>query len=61
MRRKADIDYSRAHDLTIAEVRACPAFAHFTDEEIKEAIETLKAFSKIVFDYYKKSAQDDGK
>jgi len=52
-----NIDFSRCHDLTIEEVKACPTFAHFTDEQAMELIETLKLFTKIAFDSYKK----DGK
>ena len=55
------IDPTRTYDLTIEEVRACPEFADFTDEQAKEIIETLKIFTKIVFDYYKKYGQKDEK
>jgi hypothetical protein len=48
------IDYARRHDLTIEEVRACPIFAHMSDEEAREVIETLKALTKIAHDFYKK-------
>jgi len=50
------IDRNRSHDLTIDEVTACPEFAHFTDEQAQEVIETLKVFTKIAFDFHKKSA-----
>jgi len=55
MGKSGDIDHTRAHDLTIEEIRTCPQFAHCTDEQAKEIIETLKTFTKIVFDYYQKS------
>jgi len=53
MKREANIDYARTHDLTIEEVKACPSFAHFTDSQALEVIETLKKFTKIAYDYYK--------
>jgi hypothetical protein len=52
--RSKDIDYSRTHDLTIEEVKACPMFAHLTDEQAEEVIETIKLLSKIAYDFYKK-------
>jgi len=55
------IDRTRQHDLTVEEIRACPTFAHFTDEQAREAIETLKLFVKIAYDFYKKDAKNDGK
>lgn len=58
MGRQADIDYTRAHDLTVEEVRACPAFAHFSDEQVKEVIEAFKLFAKIAYDYYKNAADN---
>jgi hypothetical protein len=56
-----DIDRARHHDLTVEEVRACPTFAHFTDEQAQEVIETFKLFAKIAYDSYKKDAKNDGK
>jgi hypothetical protein len=60
MKRDTDIDYSRSHDLTIEEVKACSVFQHLTDDEAKEAIETLKLFTKIAYDFYKKEAKKYG-
>jgi len=61
MKRDKDIDYSRSHDLTIEEVKACPLFSNMTDQEAEEVIETLKLFTKITYDYYQKSRQIVGK
>ena len=58
MARDKNIDYARPHDLTIDEVRACPEFADCTDEQAQAIIETLKVFTKVVFDYYKKTGQN---
>lgn len=55
------IDRTRTHDLTIEEVRACPKFADFTDEQANEVIETLKVLTKIAYDYYKKHSQNPEK
>jgi len=55
------IDRTRTHDLTIEEIRACPEFSDFTDEQAKEVVETIKTFAKIVFDYYQKKRQKDRK
>lgn len=55
------IDRTRNHDLTIEEIKACPTFAHFTDEQAQEVVETIKLFAKIAYDFYKKDAQNDGK
>jgi uncharacterized protein YfbU (UPF0304 family) len=57
MGRKIDIDYSRCHDLTVEEIRACSCFEHLTESEAKDVIETLKLFAKIAYDCHKK----DGK
>ncbi|QKJ32475.1 hypothetical protein HQ865_22815 [Mucilaginibacter mali] len=43
-------DWQRSNDITAEEVKACPAFAHFTDEEAQQVIETLITFAKIVYD-----------
>jgi hypothetical protein len=56
-----DIDYTRVHNLTIEEVKACPMFAHFTDAQAKEVTETLVLFTKIAFDCYKNSSKIDEK
>ena len=54
MKRERNIDYRRAHDVTIEEVKASPTFSHFTDQQALEVIETLKLLSKIAYDFYKK-------
>lgn len=46
-------DHARRQDLTIAEVRACPMFAHLSDRETEEVIRTLKEFTLIVHNYCK--------
>lgn len=46
------MDYARQHDVTIEEIRACPMFAHFTDEEAKKVVETIKNFTNIVYNSY---------
>ena len=45
-------DRSRVHDITIEEVKSCSLFAHLTDEEAQEVIETIKRFSLIVYHCY---------
>jgi hypothetical protein len=52
-----NIDYTRNHDLTVEEVKACPLFSHLTDQEAEQVIETLKLFTKIVYDFYKHKAK----
>jgi hypothetical protein len=52
-----DIDYSRTHDVTIEEVRSCRMFAHLTDEQACEVIETIKKFTHIVYNYYQKGRE----
>jgi len=54
MSMNTDIDRTRTHDITIEEVRCCPMFADLSDEEAQEVIETLKLFTNIAYDYYKK-------
>jgi hypothetical protein len=49
-----NIDHTREHDITIEEVKACPMFAHFTDEEAREVIRTLKQFTEITYNFYQK-------
>ncbi|MGY3214795.1 hypothetical protein [Mucilaginibacter sp. HD30] len=48
------LDYTRTHDLTVEEVKACPAFSDLTDEELQCVISTLKSFTVIVFESDKK-------
>lgn len=54
MKKQQHIDYLRQHDITIEEVKACAVFEDLTDEQAKEVIATLKIFTKIVYDYFKK-------
>jgi hypothetical protein len=49
-----NVDTGRTNDLTIEEVKAIAAFQHVTDQEAEEVIETIKLFTKIVYDFYKK-------
>lgn len=46
-------DVTRKHDVTVEEVKAIPMFAHFTDVQAKEVIQTIKTFVKIALEYYK--------
>lgn len=50
-------DFNRMHDLTAEEVRLCPLFAHFTDEQAKEVIDTIKQFTLIVCDSYRRKSE----
>jgi hypothetical protein len=43
-------DAHREHDLTKSEVLACPLFRHLTDEQAQEVIDTLKLFTKIIYE-----------
>jgi hypothetical protein len=52
-----DLNPKRRHDLTIEEVRACPWFANFTDEQAQEVIRTLKEFTLIMYRHYRKQKQ----
>ena len=49
-------DLERTHDLSIDEIRACEAYKNFTDEQAQRLIETLKAFTQIVFEYNQKKS-----
>ncbi|WP_028297925.1 hypothetical protein [Olivibacter sitiensis] len=53
-------DITRKHDLTVEELKSLPMFAHFTDDEAKEAISTIKTFVDIALDYYKKDKEKQG-
>jgi hypothetical protein len=46
------IDYTRKHDLTIEEVRACSMFKDLTEEQVKEVIQTLKQYATIAYELY---------
>ena len=59
MKREKGIDYARLQDLTVDEVKAVPLFQHLTDREAERVIETLKIFTKITYDNYKKSSEND--
>jgi hypothetical protein len=57
-----NIDKNREHDLTLDEVRSVPMFAHFTDEQAMEVIESFRQLSVIVFKFYqntKKKASEN--
>jgi hypothetical protein len=58
MKNEINIDPKRKHDITIEEVRSCPMFAHFTDEQAMEVINTLKQFTLIVYDAYQKGKDE---
>jgi hypothetical protein len=49
-----DLNPKRRHDLTIDEVRSCPWFGDFTDEQALEVIRTLKEFTLIIYRQYRK-------
>ncbi|VTP91283.1 hypothetical protein [Sphingobacterium daejeonense] len=53
-------DITRKHDLTAEELKSLPMFAHFTDEQAEEAIDTIKTFVDIAFNYYKKDKEKQG-
>jgi hypothetical protein len=55
--RVIDLNPKRKHDLTIEEVRLCPWFAHFTDEQALEVIRTFKEFTVIMYRHYRKEKQ----
>jgi flagellar motor switch protein FliG len=57
MKKRQPAEYFRDHDLTIEEVKACAIFKHLSDAEAEEVIATLKTFTKIVYDCYKKEQQ----
>jgi len=48
------IDRNRQHDITIDEVKACSMFAHLSDEEAQEVVDTVKRFVLIVYNFYQK-------
>lgn len=53
-------DITRKHDLTAKELKTYPMFEHFTDEQAEEAVNTIKTFVEIAFDYYKKEKEKQG-
>ena len=54
---KTRLDYTRIIDVTLDEIRACPMFKNFTDEQAMEVILTIKEFTLIVYEYYQKNRQ----
>jgi hypothetical protein len=57
MKKRQPADCFRDHDLTIEEIKACAMFKHLSDAEAEKVIATLKTFTKIVYDYYKKEQE----
>lgn len=53
-------DITRKHDLTAEELKSLPMFTHFTDEQAEDAIDTIKTFVDIAFNYYKKDKEKQG-
>jgi hypothetical protein len=54
-----DLDPKRTHDLTIEEVRSCPLFKDFTDEQAMEVIRTFKELTRIAFSLYLVKKQEN--
>ena len=54
MKTQINTNHNRKHDLTIEEVKSCPWFATFTDEQSLEVIRTIKELTKIVYYAYQK-------
>lgn len=57
MKTQINTNHNRKHDLTIEEVRSCPWFANFTDEQIVEVIRTFKELTKIAYYAYLKEKE----
>lgn len=55
------LDITRKHDLTVEEVRSFSMFSHFTDEQAKEVIRTIKTFVEIALESHKKEREKLGK
>jgi tRNA C32,U32 (ribose-2'-O)-methylase TrmJ len=45
-------NYTRKHDLTIEEVKACSIFRNISDEQAQDVIETLKSLALIAYELY---------
>jgi hypothetical protein len=54
MKEKRSIS-KRTNDITIAEVKSCPEFAHLTDEQALEVVSNFKQFSVIMFDLFQRN------
>jgi len=52
MKKTIDIDPKRKYDITIEEVRSCPWFAHFSNEQATQVIRTIKELTKIAYHEY---------
>lgn len=48
-------DSTRQHDLTIVEVKSFPMFAHFSDQEAREVISTIKKIAELAVKSYEKT------
>ncbi|TCD16980.1 hypothetical protein EZ456_23825 [Pedobacter psychrodurus] len=58
MENTENIDPNRLHDLTTDEVKSYPIFAHFSDNQASEVIQTIKKLTEIVlYDHFKKEKQ----
>lgn len=58
-KRKKIRNYSREDDLTVEELRAYPMFAHFSDEQALEAIDTIRRFTEIAYESYQRNGGRD--
>lgn len=45
-------NYSRKQDLTLKELKSCPVFARFSDDQALEIIATIKQFTVIVYNFW---------
>jgi hypothetical protein len=45
----------RTDDLTVAEVKSCTVFAHFTDEQAMDVVSNFKRFSVIIYDLFQRN------
>lgn len=48
----AKFEFCREKDLTIEELRGSQLFSNFSDEEALKVLETIKTFTRIIFDFY---------
>jgi len=51
-------DIIRDYDLTFDELRSFPVFEQLTDEQLAEAIATIKQFTLIIYNFYQKNRKD---
>lgn len=62
MKKKNNVNsYERTHDITPEEVRRFEKFRHYTDDQVAALIDTIKKYSRFIYNVISKSRKSGKK